>query len=68
MISSGYAKVNMSTVVEGAVTLLAGIAERLNEAKEDPAAIEALAAELTAESGKLASAIASVPPAEPPPA
>lgn len=52
-----------TTVVESAITLLGGIAERLAGAKDDPAAVEALASEINAEADKLAAAVAVNTPA-----
>lgn len=52
-----------TTVVESAVTLLGGIAERLAGAKDDPAAVEALAAEINSEADRLAAAVAMNTPA-----
>ena len=52
-----------TTVVESTLTLLSGISDRLSAAKEDPAALEALAAEINSEADKLAAAVASNTPA-----
>lgn len=56
------------TVVQSAVTLIEGLAQQIRDLKDDPAALEALAAELDSTTNALAAAVTANTPAEPPPA
>jgi cell division FtsZ-interacting protein ZapD len=57
----------MGGVVDSAITLIGGLAAQIRDLKTDPAALEALAAELDAKAGQLAAAVsANTPPAEGP--
>jgi len=53
------------TLEESAITLITGLATQLTAAKEDPAAIQALADSLQAEAAKLSAAITANTPAAP---
>jgi len=53
-----------TAVVSSAVTLIQGIAEQLEDAKDDPEEVQALADELNATSQALADAVAANTPAE----
>jgi hypothetical protein len=55
-------------LIGSAVTLIGGLAEQLRAAKDDPAAIEALADSLKASDEGLAAALAANTPAAPAPA
>ncbi len=60
------AKVNRSTEVsESAIALIKGLSAQIRERANDPAAIEALAAELEESSAKLAQALVENTPADP---
>jgi hypothetical protein len=54
------------TVIDGAVTLLQGIAARLDAAGVDPAKLAALSTDIKTKTQALADAVASVPPAPTP--
>lgn len=58
------------TVAASAVTLIEGLAQQIRDLKDDPIALEALAAELDSTTNALAAAVAAnTPPVvEPPPA
>lgn len=56
-----------STVVDSAIALIQGIAARLDELKDDPVAIVALADELRADTDRLSAAVATYTPPAPPP-
>jgi len=58
----------MATVVDSAILLIEGLAARLEEIADDPAAIRALAVELDTKAAELAAAVAAnpVPPAPEP--
>jgi ABC-type transporter Mla subunit MlaD len=56
----------LKTVEQSAVTLIKGLADQLTAIKDDPAKIEALAAELKSTSEDLAAAVAANTPAAPP--
>lgn len=51
-------------VIQSAITLIEGIAQRLRDAANDPGEIEALAAELDLQKARLAEAVAANTPAE----
>lgn len=53
------------TIIDSAILLIQGLAARLEEIADDPAAIQALADELNVKSEALAAAIAAVPPVTP---
>lgn len=58
----------MATVVDSAILLIQGLAARLEDIADDPAAILALANELDSKAGELAAAVAANPiPPEPEP-
>ena len=50
-----------TTIVESAITLIHGLATKIEENKTDPAALQAMADELRAEDAKLAEAVATSP-------
>jgi len=50
------------TVIGGAVTLLNGILDRLDQAGTDPVALQELAADVRSQTQALAAAVAAVPP------
>jgi len=52
----------MGTVIDSAILLIQGLAARLEEIADDPAAIRALATELDTQADELAAAVAAVPP------
>lgn len=56
------------TVMEGAAVLLGTLSQQIRDLKDDPAKLEALAAELDASSNALGEAIAANTPAAEPPA
>ena len=57
------------TVAASAVTLIEGLAQQIRDLKDDPIALEALAAELDSTTNALAAAVsANTPPIDPPPA
>lgn len=61
-------QVQNNTDVEGsAITLIQGIAAKLNELSADPAAVKALAAKLKSSADALAAAVVANTPAEEPP-
>lgn len=53
-------------VIESAITLINGLADQIRNSANDPAAIQAIADSMNAESEKLAAAIAANTPAAPP--
>lgn len=53
------------TVIESAITLLNGLAAQLEAAKDDPAQIQAIIDQVTAQSGALAAAVQANTPAAP---
>lgn len=53
-------------VTEGAITMIGGLADQIRELKEDPEALEELAAELDAQQTALAAAITANTPVEQP--
>lgn len=55
---------NQSTVIQSAVTLLGQLADELRNAADDPAAVQALADELSQNTDALAQAVAANTPAE----
>jgi hypothetical protein len=60
----------IGTVVDSAVVLINGLAAQIVALKDDPAALEALAAQLDAKAGELAAAVTAnteAPPVENPP-
>ena len=57
----------MGTVIDSAILLIQGLAARLQEIADDPAAIRALATELDTQADELAAAVAAVPPLPVPP-
>lgn len=52
-------------VAESAITLIQGLAAKIEELKDDPAALQALADQLKAEDDALAAAVAANTPAPP---
>ncbi len=56
-----------TTVVQSAITLITNLAEQLRQAATDPAAVNALADQLDAQSNALATAVAANTVAETPP-
>lgn len=55
----------MSSAVDSALSLIAGLAQQIRDLKDDPAKLEALAAELDAKQQEIASAVAANTPAGP---
>ncbi len=55
-------------IIQSAVTLINGLAGQIRDLKDDPAALDALADSLDADSSALAAAVAANTPAEPAPA
>ncbi len=61
----------IGTVVDSAIVLINGLSAQIVALKDDPAALEALAAQLDAKAGELAAAVTAnteAPPVENPPA
>lgn len=56
---------NETTVITGAVTAIKGFAEQVLEAKDDPARIEQVVAQMNQNADALAEAVAAVPPIAP---
>lgn len=52
----------IGTVVDSAIALIQGLAQQINDLKDDPAALAALAASLDAKAGELAAAVAATSP------
>jgi hypothetical protein len=57
----------IKTVVPSAVALIQGLAAQILDLKDDPAALEALAADLNSQATSLADAVAANTPAPPTP-
>lgn len=55
---------NENTVIDSAITLLNGLSARINELKDDPVALAALATEIDGKSKDLADAVVANTPAE----
>jgi len=56
---------SLKTVDESAAALLAGLSQQILAAKDDPVAIEAIAADIDADQAALAAAVAANTPAAP---
>jgi uncharacterized coiled-coil DUF342 family protein len=54
------------TVIDSAITLIQGLSTRIEELKNDPAKLQALADELDTKANALASAVTANTPVEPP--